>query len=42
MAHQVGARPGTDDYLAMVDTNVRQIAGALGGGRPAAGTGKGE
>jgi len=30
MAHQVGARPGTDDYLAMVDHNVRQVVGALG------------
>ena len=28
MAHQVGARPGTEDYLAMVDYNVRQVAGA--------------
>ena len=40
VAHQVGARPGTDDYLAMVDYNVRQIAGALGGERPAAGKGE--
>jgi ABC-type Zn uptake system ZnuABC Zn-binding protein ZnuA len=30
MANQVGARPGTDDYLAFVDYNVRQVAGALG------------
>ena len=29
MANQVGARPGTDDYLAMVDYNVRQVAQAL-------------
>ena len=28
-AHQVGARPGTDDYLSMVDYNVRQLAAAL-------------
>jgi ABC-type Zn uptake system ZnuABC Zn-binding protein ZnuA len=27
MAHQVGSRPGADDYLATVDTNVRRIAG---------------
>ena len=26
MAHQVGARQGTDDYLQMVDYNVRQLA----------------
>jgi ABC-type Zn uptake system ZnuABC Zn-binding protein ZnuA len=31
MAHQVGARPGTDDYLQMVDYNVRQLAVALRG-----------
>jgi ABC-type Zn uptake system ZnuABC Zn-binding protein ZnuA len=31
MAHQVGARPGTDDYLPMVDYNVRQLAAALRG-----------
>ena len=31
MAHQVGARPGTDDYLAMVDYNVRQVTGSAGG-----------
>jgi zinc/manganese transport system substrate-binding protein len=31
MAHQVGARPGTDDYLQMVDYNVRQLAAALRG-----------
>ena len=31
-AHQVGARPGTGDYLAMMDYNVRQLA-ALDAGR---------
>jgi zinc/manganese transport system substrate-binding protein len=31
MAHQVGARPGTDEYLQMVDYNVRQLAAALRG-----------
>jgi ABC-type Zn uptake system ZnuABC Zn-binding protein ZnuA len=31
MAHQVGARQGTDDYLQMVDYNVRQLAAALRG-----------
>lgn len=30
MAHQVGARPDTDDYLAMLNYNVRQLASALG------------
>jgi len=29
MAHQAGARPGTDDYLSMVDYNVQQLAAAL-------------
>ena len=29
LAHQVGARPGTDDYLSMTDYNVRQLAAAL-------------
>jgi ABC-type Zn uptake system ZnuABC Zn-binding protein ZnuA len=29
MAHQVGARPGTDDYLAMIDYNVQQFVAAL-------------
>ncbi len=29
MAHQVGAREGTGDYLAMIDYNVRQVKGAL-------------
>ena len=27
MAHQVGARKGTDDYLSMVDHNVRALLG---------------
>jgi ABC-type Zn uptake system ZnuABC Zn-binding protein ZnuA len=31
MAHQVGARPGTNDYIAMIDYDVRQLAGALRG-----------
>jgi ABC-type Zn uptake system ZnuABC Zn-binding protein ZnuA len=31
MAHQVGARPGTDEYLQMVDYNVRQMAAVLRG-----------
>jgi len=30
MANQAGARPGTDDYLSMIDYNVRQLAAALG------------
>ncbi|MGH8537057.1 MAG: metal ABC transporter solute-binding protein, Zn/Mn family [Gammaproteobacteria bacterium] len=30
LANQVGARPGTDDYLAMIDYNVKQLAAALG------------
>lgn len=29
MAHQPGARPGTDDYLAFVDHNVRAVVDAL-------------
>ena len=33
MAHQVGARPGTEDYLGMVDYNVRQLVTALDNGR---------
>jgi ABC-type Zn uptake system ZnuABC Zn-binding protein ZnuA len=33
MAHQVGARPGTDDYVSMIDYNVRSLAAALRGGR---------
>jgi zinc/manganese transport system substrate-binding protein len=32
MAHQVGARPGTDDYLGMIDYDVRQLVAALGNG----------
>jgi zinc/manganese transport system substrate-binding protein len=28
LAHQVGSRPGTGDYLAMVDHNVRALVGA--------------
>jgi ABC-type Zn uptake system ZnuABC Zn-binding protein ZnuA len=31
LANQVGARPGTDDYLAMTDYNVRQVVAALAG-----------
>jgi ABC-type Zn uptake system ZnuABC Zn-binding protein ZnuA len=31
MANQAGARPGTDDYLALIDYNVHQVAGALAG-----------
>ena len=33
MAHQVGSRPGTDDYLGMVDYDIRQLVAALGNGR---------
>ncbi len=33
MAHQPGARPGTDDYLSCVDSNVRAVAAALQAGR---------
>ena len=33
LANQVGAREGTDDYLGMIDHNVRQLLGALAGGR---------
>jgi ABC-type Zn uptake system ZnuABC Zn-binding protein ZnuA len=29
MAHQPGARPGTDDYVAWIDHNVRALAAAL-------------
>jgi ABC-type Zn uptake system ZnuABC Zn-binding protein ZnuA len=32
LANQAGARPGTEEYLAMIDYNVRQLAVALGGG----------
>ncbi len=35
MAHQAGARPGTDDYIAFVDYNVKTLASALAG-KPAA------
>jgi ABC-type Zn uptake system ZnuABC Zn-binding protein ZnuA len=31
-AHQVGARPGADNYLAMIDYNVRALSEALKGG----------
>jgi len=31
VAHQVGSRPGTDDYLSMVDYNIRQLVAALSG-----------
>lgn len=31
MAHQVGARDGTDDYLATVDYNLKQVREARGG-----------
>jgi len=31
MAHQVGSRAGADDYLAMVDYNVRQVVKAIEG-----------
>lgn len=33
LAHQVGALPGADDYLATIDGNVRAIVEALGGRR---------
>jgi ABC-type Zn uptake system ZnuABC Zn-binding protein ZnuA len=33
MAHQVGARAGTDDYISMIDYNVRSLAAALRGAR---------
>ncbi len=29
MAHQAGSRPGTDDYIAFIDANVRALATAL-------------
>jgi ABC-type Zn uptake system ZnuABC Zn-binding protein ZnuA len=29
LAHQVGAREGADDYLAMIDYDIRQLATAL-------------
>jgi len=31
MAHQVGSRPGTDDYLSMINYNVRHLVTAFGG-----------
>lgn len=33
MAHQPGAHPGTDDYIATVDHNVRAVAAALAAGK---------
>ena len=33
LAHQVGAREGTDNYLAMFDYNIWQLGAALGGGK---------
>jgi ABC-type Zn uptake system ZnuABC Zn-binding protein ZnuA len=33
MANQAGARPGTDDYISMVDYNVRQLVAALENGK---------
>jgi zinc/manganese transport system substrate-binding protein len=27
MAHQVGSRPGTDDYISAIDYDVRQVFG---------------
>jgi ABC-type Zn uptake system ZnuABC Zn-binding protein ZnuA len=33
LAHQVGSEPGTDDYISMCDYNVKQLAGALKGGK---------
>jgi ABC-type Zn uptake system ZnuABC Zn-binding protein ZnuA len=33
MAHQAGARPGTEEYLSMADYNVRQLAAALSGNK---------
>jgi ABC-type Zn uptake system ZnuABC Zn-binding protein ZnuA len=32
LAHQCGARPGTDDYLSLCEYNVKQVEKALGGG----------
>jgi ABC-type Zn uptake system ZnuABC Zn-binding protein ZnuA len=31
LAHQVGSRPGTDDYIKMIDYNVKQLVMAFGG-----------
>ncbi|MBX3027916.1 zinc ABC transporter substrate-binding protein [bacterium] len=36
MANQAGARPGTDDYLAMVSYNVEQVVAALRAASPGA------
>ena len=33
LAHQVGSRPGTDNYLSMTDYNVRQMATAFSGAK---------
>jgi zinc/manganese transport system substrate-binding protein len=33
LAHQVGARPGTDDYLGLIDYNIWQLVAVLGNGR---------
>jgi ABC-type Zn uptake system ZnuABC Zn-binding protein ZnuA len=30
LAHQVGSRPGTDDYFRMIDYNVKELSRALG------------
>jgi ABC-type Zn uptake system ZnuABC Zn-binding protein ZnuA len=30
LAHQTGARPGTDDYLALIDYDIRRLAEAMG------------
>jgi ABC-type Zn uptake system ZnuABC Zn-binding protein ZnuA len=32
MAHQVGARSGTDDYISMIDYNVKELLTSLGSG----------
>ena len=32
MAHQADARPGTDEYIAWMDYNIRQLTNALGNG----------
>jgi ABC-type Zn uptake system ZnuABC Zn-binding protein ZnuA len=31
LANQVGARPGTGDYVAMIDCDVREVVSAIGG-----------
>ena len=33
LAHQVGAVKGTEDYLSLIDYDVRTLAAALGGER---------